>query len=110
MVGGTRQSIMGKKLLYTPRSKVRAGIRQIWMRSRERCQALKNAKYCCEICKVKQSKAKGKEQKIEVHHINGVDWEQLIDLFYKKILVDPIKLRVVCPNCHKKIHQGEKGE
>jgi hypothetical protein len=34
---------MGKKLPYTPRSKVRAALRQLWLRSRERAAALKAA-------------------------------------------------------------------
>ena len=32
---------MGKKLLTTPRSRVKAALRQVWLRSRERAAALK---------------------------------------------------------------------
>lgn len=93
---------MGKKLPYTPRSKIRSAIRQIWLRSRERAAALKRDKYTCQKCGVKQSKAKGKEQKILVHHINGVQWEDMIDIVYEKILVNPKELETLCPECHDK--------
>jgi predicted HNH restriction endonuclease len=73
------------------------------LRSRERATALKTAGYCCEECGVKQSKARCKEQKLEVHHMNGVEWESMIDYIYRHLLVDPHELEVLCPTCHKKI-------
>jgi predicted HNH restriction endonuclease len=97
---------MGKRLPTTPRSKVRQAIRQLWLRSRERATALKNAKYTCSVCGVKQSKAKGKEQKIEVHHREGIDnWDMIIDLIISKILCTPEDYDVVCPACHEKKHE-----
>ena len=96
-----------KKLLTTPRSKVRAAIRQLFLRSRERASALKREKYCCKQCGVKQSKAKGKEQKVEVHHIHGIgNWEIVIDHVFSEILCSPDNLEVLCPDCHKK--EGNK--
>ena len=93
---------MGKKLPYTPRSRVRAALRKLWLWSRERNAAIKNAKGCCANCGVKQSKAKGKEQKVEVHHKDGIkNWEELIDAVYKFLLVHPDKLEVLCPDCHE---------
>jgi hypothetical protein len=99
---------MGKRLPTTPRSKVRAAIRQVWLRSRERAAALKRDKYCCQRCGVKQSKAKGKEQKVEVHHLEGhiPNWELIIDEIFKSILCDPKFLQTLCPDCH----DAEKGE
>lgn len=99
---------MGKRLPHTPNSKITVAIRQIWLRSRERAQALKNAKYSCESCGVKQSKAKGKEQKVEVHHIFGIDWEGIVQLIRERILQTPTRLKVLCPDCHKKEHENEK--
>lgn len=94
---------MGKRLSTTPRSKVRAAIRQLFLRSRERAAALKREKYTCQSCLVKQSKAKGKEQKVEVHHKEGIgNWETIIDHIFSEILCDPLKLEVLCPDCHKK--------
>jgi predicted HNH restriction endonuclease len=99
---------MGRKMANTPRSKIKAAIRQLWLRSRERAAALKREGYCCQRCNVKQSKAKGKEQKVEVHHISGIDiWEDVIDLIAEKILCHPDGLEVLCPDCHKKEHRGE---
>ena len=96
---------MGKKLKYTPRSRIRSVLRQhIWLRSRERAAALKRESYTCEICKRKQSKAKGKEFKVEVHHLAGVaNWEGLIDSVYKDLLCDPENLQVLCKECHKNV-------
>ncbi len=92
---------MTRKLEYTPRSKVRSALRQLWLRSREHSKALKNANYTCERCGVKQSKAKGKEVRVEVHHIYGIDWEYIIDEIYKEILCSPVHLEVLCEKCHK---------
>ena len=97
---------MGKRLPSTPRSRVRACLRQLWLRSRERASAIKRENGCCEGCGGKQSKAKGKEFKIEVHHINGVpNWEHLIDEVYRHILCDSKELQVMCKPCHDKEHE-----
>lgn len=102
---------MAKKLPGTPRSRVRSAIRQLWLRSRERAQALKAQGYCCQSCGVKQSKAKGKEQDIEVHHKNGIgNWDNVIDIIYQEILCSPATLEVLCPDCHKEIERIRHGK
>jgi hypothetical protein len=95
---------MGKKLPGTPRSKVRAALRALWLRSRERAAAIKREGGCCELCKAKQSVAKGREVKLEVHHNNGIEWEQMIDYVYRHLLCDPKDLTVYCKDCHGKEH------
>jgi len=97
---------MGKKLPSTPRSRVRAVLRQLWLRSRERNAAIKREGGCCEGCGGKQSTAKGKEFKVEVHHLNGIEWEQMIDYVYRHLLCDPKHLQVMCPECHEKEHKN----
>lgn len=97
---------MGKRLPTTPRSKVRAALRQLWLRSRERAAAIKRDKYTCRKCNRKQSKAKGKEFKVEVHHINGVKWERLIDGVYEMLLCDPSLLITFCEDCHNKVEKS----
>jgi len=92
---------LGKRLPYTPRSKIRSALRQIWLRSRERAAALKREKYCCQQCNRKQNKAKGKELSLEVHHLDGIEWEQLIDYVYQHLLCNPDRLKVLCVDCHK---------
>lgn len=100
---------MGKKLLTTPRSRIRAMIRQTWLRSRERAAALKAAKYCCNRCGVKQSKAKGREVRLNVHHVHGITaWDIIIDLIVTKILA--AELEVLCVECHDEEHKKSKEE
>jgi len=100
---------MGKRLPNTPRSKVKAALRRLWLRSRERASALKRDKYTCK-CGKKQSKAKGKEVYVEVHHKEGIDWETLIDLVYERLLVNPEKLETTCNECHLQLHEKESHE
>lgn len=95
---------MAKKSLKTPRSRVRAALRQVWLRSRERAAALQRESYCCERCGRKQSVAKGRELKLEVHHNRGIDWDGIIDLVIERILVDPSELEVLCKDCHREEH------
>lgn len=97
---------MGKKLPTTPRSRVRAALRQVWLRSRERAAALKAAGHRCSRCNVKASVAKGREVKVQVHHRRGIcNWEAVIDAVYREILCDPANLEVMCVACHAKEHQ-----
>jgi hypothetical protein len=93
---------LGKRLLTTPRSRVRAAIRQLFLRSRERAACMKAAQYTCADCGVKQSKAKGREVAVECHHRDGIgNWEKVIDLIFDEILCSPDRLEVLCKECHK---------
>jgi len=58
---------MGKRLPYTPNSKIKAAVRSLFLRSRERAEAKKRDGYACKRCGKKQSKAKGREVSVEVH-------------------------------------------
>jgi predicted HNH restriction endonuclease len=78
------------------------------MLSRERNQALKLANRSCANCGVKASQAKGREQKIEVHHTKGINWEELIDLVYERLLQTPEDYTCLCPDCHLQLHEHEK--
>jgi len=99
---------MGKKSLSTPRSRVRAALRQVWLRSRERAAALKREGNCCESCGVKQSKRVGHEVKIACHHRHGINWDYILEEIYKHILCDPAELEVLCEECHNNLHEMEK--
>ena len=99
-----------KRLPTTPRSRVRAALRQLWLRSRERAAAVKREGGCCERCGVKQSRAKGREVAIEVHHRDGIDWEALVDMVFARLLVDPSRLEVLCRECHGKEHGKGQGD
>lgn len=99
---------MAKKKPITPRSKVRAALRLLWLRSRERAECLKLDKYTCRGCGAKQSRAKGREVYVEVHHQNGVEnWERVIDLVYESLLCRPDDLITLCTHCHDKLHDKE---
>jgi 5-methylcytosine-specific restriction endonuclease McrA len=93
---------MGKRKPTTPRSQVKSALRQLWLRSRERQAALKRDHYTCQICNAKQSKAKGKVVKVEEHHLNGIEWEKILDYIYRHLLVPPEELETRCIECHKK--------
>ena len=91
-----------KDTTKTPRSKIRSALRQLWLRSRERATALKATGYCCTECGVKQSKAKGKEVKIQVHHDPPIDWDGILDLIIERLLSVP--QMPLCKSCHDKKH------
>jgi len=92
-----------RRKLTTPRSQVRSALRRLWLRSRERQAALKRDRYTCQGCRVKQSRAKGREVKVEVHHVEGVlNWELMLDYVYRHLLCDPKHLETLCKECHEK--------
>jgi 5-methylcytosine-specific restriction endonuclease McrA len=93
---------MGKKLNYTPNNKIKAALRQLWLRSRERAETIKRDKYTCVNCGRKQSKAKGKEFKVEVHHKKGIlNWEEIYLVIRKNLLCNPEDQETLCKECHK---------
>lgn len=97
---------MGKKLATTPRSRVRAALRQVFLRSRERAAALKREHNTCQKCHRKASVAKGKELKVEVHHASSkiTNWDKIIDLVFEELLCSPDLLEVLCKECHGHEH------
>lgn len=93
----------------TPNSKIRAALRQLWLRSRERAAALKAQKYTCIKCDAKQSRAAGREVYVEVHHDRGVgNWEEIYRVVRRELLVGPDALIVMCKSCHAETHKKEK--
>ena len=59
--------------------------------------------YTCQCCGKKQSKAKGKEFKVEVHHRHGVlNWAEIYEVIRKYLLTEPEHLETLCKSCHKK--------
>lgn len=99
---------MSRKQAGTPRSRVRASLRALWLRSRERAAAIKRENGCCEECGKKQSSAKGKEFKIEVHHREHIlNWDLLFEYIYRHLLCHPDELQVLCKECHDHQHGNE---
>ena len=98
---------MGKKLPHTPTSQIKAALRQLWLRSRERAAAIKRDGYTCQTCGAKQSRAKGREVYVEIHHLLGIKWKEIIEYIRKEILIDPEGLTTLCKECHKKEDHGK---
>lgn len=88
--------------MKTTKTKIVSHLRQLWLRSKERGEALKRDEYTCQECGVKRSKAKGMEQKVEVHHTEAIDWDKIERVIRKYLLVNPSKLKTLCPDCHRK--------
>ena len=93
---------MGKKLPWTPNSRIKAALRQLWLRSRERAAAIKRDNYTCQKCGIKQSRAKGKEVYVEVHHKQGVlNWDKIYSAIREHLLIEPGGLETLCKKCHE---------
>ena len=87
----------------TTRATIKGRLRQMWLRSNERSTALKRDGYTCQDCGIKQSKKKGHEVKVQVHHKEGIDiWDDIIEMILNKILCDPDKLQTLCLECNDK--------
>jgi 5-methylcytosine-specific restriction endonuclease McrA len=99
---------MGRRLPTTPRSRVTNMLRQLWLRSRERAAAIKRDRYTCQTCGVKQSKAVGREVAVQVHHIEGIDWDGVVDIIVERVLQDPARLRTECVACHEAKHGADQ--
>ena len=96
------------KLPYTPNSRIKSAFRKLWLRSRERANRLKEDNYTCQICGKKQSRAKGKEVYVEVHHKEGVcNWDELYGAVREYLLCNTEHLVTLCKECHKREGENE---
>lgn len=78
-------------------------LRMIWLKSRERNAALKRDGYTCVECHRKQTMAKGKEFRVQVHHKNGItNWNKIAEEIMKELLPNPKHLETLCNECHIK--------
>lgn len=100
-----------KKLDYTPSSKIVHAVRAMSMRSREFAEARKNTANSCCICGRKQSKAKGREVAIHIHHgTHRPIWERVVRAIRQEVLQTPGMLWPICKECHENIHKQEELE
>lgn len=100
---------MGRKSPNTTNTMIRAALRRLFLRSRERAARLKMDNYTCQECGRKQSRAKGREVKVEVHHKAGVmNWAELFEVIREFLLCDPERLETLCTECHKKHTEAER--
>ena len=94
--------------MLTSKTQIVRSLRQLWLRSRERAEALKRDNYTCQHCKAKQSRKKGKEQKVEVHHKEGIEnWDEIIRKIRMEILCHWDDLITLCPACHQKLTKDQ---
>ena len=94
---------------FTPNSQIKNALRMLFLRSRERSFAVKRDKNTCQACGVKNSRAKGREVYVEVHHLDGVtNWDKMFDVIRQELLVEPEGMTCLCKDCHKKEHAKDK--
>ena len=98
---------MAKKSPLSTNTFIKAALHRMWLRSRERALRLKMDEYCCQRCGVKQSKRKGFEVSVNVHHLDGVRWKEMIEYIRQELLVKPDKLVTMCVSCHKSEHEED---
>lgn len=89
--------------METKRATIYSGLRNIFLRSKERAQCLKDNNYTCQKCMKKQSMKKGQEFKVQVHHKDGIaNWDKIIEEIRKELLNG--EMIVLCKECHKQEH------
>lgn len=98
---------MKKNPYVTPVSRITAALRQVWLRSRERAAALKRDKYTCQCCGRKQTKRKGEEFIVHVHHRDGIDWGEITKIIRERVLQTPDALVTLCKECHEIEHENQ---
>ncbi len=96
---------MSRKLESTPRSRVKNALRMLWLRSKERAACVKAQHNTCQACGVKGSQARGREVKISVHHLDGCNWDGVVDSVFRAVLHHPSRLQCLCEKCHNTKHQ-----
>ena len=97
---------MAKRQPGTPKSQIISALRMLFLRSRERAAVLKRDNSTCWTCKKKASKAKGREVSVEVHHIEPVSFDILVELVRQELLVNPNHMMTLCKSCHKLEHKS----
>lgn len=90
------------------RPKLISALRMIWLRSQERGDAIRSTDRRCVSCGVRESKAKGKEAKITVHHVKRPDWERIVRVIKEELFSDIQWLWPICPDCHDDLHDAEE--
>lgn len=92
----------------TSNSKIKSCLQRLFMWSKERTTAAKEQDRTCNVCGKKKSQAKGKEVKVEAHHIRETNWNRIYDVIREELLVNPKRLQILCVDCHAKVHGKER--
>lgn len=90
----------------TPDGIIRSCLRMLFLRSRERSAAIRRDKNTCQTCSIKGSVAKGKEVKIEIHHVaeGDINWKRLYDVIREELLCPPERMISLCRHDHLALH------
>jgi predicted HNH restriction endonuclease len=100
---------MGRRLPHTPSSIIRNALRRLSLRCRERVTALKRDEYTCQVCGRKQSRAKGRECRVEAHHARRrPDWARIEAVIRDELLQTADDWVCLCADCHKEAHYSPK--
>lgn len=96
-----------RRLPYTPSSQIRNMLNKLFLHSREHQAAQKRDKNTCQDCGRKKSMAKGREVKVQVHHLREKAryFKSIEKLIRKSWLCNEDYLVTLCPECHDKRHQ-----
>jgi len=89
----------------TPNSLITSMLRRLWLFSRERRERLRMDDSTCFTCKRKASVAKGKECKIEIHHIDHCQMDRIIAVIREELLIPSDGLMTLCKDCHRVEHK-----
>ena len=90
----------------TPDSIIKSALRLVFLRSRERAAAIRRDSNTCQTCGAKGSQAKGKEVKIEVHHLQegDISWDKIYKVIREELLCKPEIMMSLCKAHHYEIH------
>lgn len=97
-----------KKLPITPKSRIRACLRRLFLYSRERANVLRRArafpsKYLCSKCNRLHD-----IERVRVHHVAGIsNWETIFQTV-REMLLNEKDMVVLCRECHEKEHHVAK--
>lgn len=88
-----------KNVTITPRYRIVAMLRKLWLWSPERRAALKRDKQCL-TC--------GSTESLQVHHCVHPDWTHIIEIIQKELLCDVSKLETHCKDCHAALTKAQR--
>lgn len=83
--------------------KIKAALRKCWLFSIERRQILRKYEYRCGRCDKIFKYGKG----LQVHHVNGIDWDDWSKAIAELFDGEQIPL---CKECHKPITDAQRQE
>lgn len=95
--------VIVSKTMRTPQSRIKGELRRLFLKSVERNEAIKRDKYACCVCHRKQSTKKEQELKVQVHHLEPINWNSLIESITNTLLCDSSMLQTLCVDCHHDI-------